>query len=158
MLVSVHFNQKCLTISFLVLSVFNQSRWISLIYFSYYRGKGDKTRVWLIVERFDLILAIYDQDIFIFKYINKMRRNLSLPNIKVFSFQRNNLNINLYEIYACIIILIIIITLKLNLKRTTSMICINVSPKLSCKGSDSLATGLSRILYESSKWCNNFFS
>lgn len=41
---------------------------------------------------------------------------------------------------------------------TTSIICISVKPKLSCKGSDSFATGRSSTLYWSSKWCNKRFS
>lgn len=41
---------------------------------------------------------------------------------------------------------------------TTSIICIKVNPKLSCSGSDSLTTGLSSVLYESSKSCSRRFS
>ena len=41
---------------------------------------------------------------------------------------------------------------------TTSIICINVKPKLNWSGSDSLTTGLSKVLYESSKSCSKRFS
>lgn len=41
---------------------------------------------------------------------------------------------------------------------TTSIICINVNPKLSWSGSDSFTTGRSSTLYVSSKWCSKRFS
>lgn len=41
---------------------------------------------------------------------------------------------------------------------STSMICINVKPKLICNGSDSLTTGLSSVLYVSNRSCNKRFS
>lgn len=41
---------------------------------------------------------------------------------------------------------------------STSMICINVKPKLICNGSDSFTTGRSSVLYESNKSCKRRFS
>lgn len=47
---------------------------------------------------------------------------------------------------------------KQNYGLTTSIICIKVKPKLNWSGSDSLTTGRSSVLYESSRSCSKRFS